>query len=161
MPDFRLRVSKYIPNKLYGFAGDDTGFEVFFHLGSFQPGPELVIQRCQTCTVEGCSLTSAPPPPILGEAVVATCDPEVRSGDSPPRASRVLRVTSPVLVHGVVDIYEPTRGYGFIRGTDSVSYHLHQSEVTDGRLPLKGSHVVFFAGTRNNRPRACHVRVCR
>lgn len=155
-------MSKYIPNRLFGFAGDDSGFEVFFHLGAFHPGPELLDHpRCNQCPNDGCGLSSTPPPPILGELVIATCDENPSEATNRPRATSVSRITVPTQVAGIVDIYDPARGYGFVRGTDGVSYHLHQSEIADGRMPLTGGSVVFFAGMRNSRPRACHVRVCR
>ena len=46
-------------------------------------------------------------------------------------------------------------------GSDHISYHLHESEVVDGRLPVTGRQVVFYPGLREGRPRACHVKVCR
>jgi len=157
----RMHVSKYLPEKLYGFAQDASGAEVFFHLGAFQPGPEIDPVRCPRCSgLPQCQVGPTPPPPILGEAVEVGYDPETPPGKA-PRATRVVRLDLPAMLLGRVDSFDPVRRYGFIQGADQVSYHLHQSEITDGRLPMVGGQVIFFAGTREGRPRACHVRVCR
>ena len=34
----RMRVHKYIPDRLFGFCVDDNGDQVFFHLATFHPG---------------------------------------------------------------------------------------------------------------------------
>ncbi len=77
-----------------------------------------------------------------------------------PRATRVQRVTDPLAVEGIVDMFDAHRGFGFILGEDGVTYHLHTSEILDNRMPVKGMTVIFFGGTRQGRPRACHVKVC-
>ena len=82
-------------------------------------------------------------------------------GGKAPRADRVERVTAPVMLVGEVESFDTQRRYGFIMGSDRVSYHLHESEVVDGRLPISGKRVIFFPGLREGRPRACHVQVCR
>ena len=86
---------------------------------------------------------------------------EVDDTGRAPRASRVTRCDVPVLLLGVVESFDAVRRYGFVQGTDQVSYHLHQSEIFRGRLPLAGNQTTFFAGVREGRPRACHVKVCR
>lgn len=157
----RMWVNKYLPEKLYGFCLDESGGEVFFHLAAFQPGPDLVVVRCPSCAgAPQCDLTPQAPPPILGEEVHATYELDMTTGRA-PRASRVVRVTTPMMVLGVVESFDPVRRYGFIRGADRVSYHLHQSEIAEGRLPLAGMSATFFAGVREGRPRACHVKVCK
>ena len=162
MANYRMRVLKYIPNKLYGFCRDDNGFEVFFHLAVFRPGREVNVVRCMGCPgPPRCQLITDPPPPILGEEVCVTLSPTVESRGKAPRAQLVERVQSARMITGVVESYDPQRRYGFIRGQDDVSYHLHGSEVADGKIPLTSRQVVFFAGWREGRPRACHVRVCR
>jgi len=142
-----MEVHKYIPSRLYGFVKGEDGREVFFHLGVFKPGAFP---------------TDPPPPPILGEPVLV----EVGTQDSPdnrpgkaPRALSVVRVQEPVQFVGIVETFDTHRGYGFIVGEDGISYHLHNSEVLDGRTPLAGDRVRFYAGTRQGRPRACHVNV--
>ncbi len=157
----RMRVSKYLPEKLYGFCQDEGGCEVFFHLAVFQPGPDIVVVRCPSCPgLPQCDLVTQAPPPILGEEVSVTFEPDPTSTRA-PRATRVVRAVTPLMVLGVVESFDPVRRYGFIRGADRVSYHLHQSEIAEGRLPLAGMQVTFFAGVREGRPRACHVKVCR
>lgn len=164
MSTFQMRVHKYISSKLYGFLklpGEDQ--QVFFHLGEFVPGasPNL---RCDTCPEDGCSWSDAPPPPITGELVEVTVDlASARSGKA-PRASRVVRVDHPEAHQGVVETYDPTRGFGFIRDADGNSYYVHKTEVLDGRMPLKDAKVMFYTGPQqgqeSDRPRACHIRIC-
>lgn len=157
----RMRVSKYIPERLYGFCQDDTGFEVFFHLASFQPGPDIVLVKCSRCPGSPrCHIGTQAPPPILGEFVLVTFD-AVEGQQRAPRASKVVREAHPQRILGTVETFDTDRRYGFVKGMDQVAYHLHQSEVLDGRLPLAGKKVVFFPGVRENRPRACHVKVCK
>ena len=159
---YRMRVCKYLPEKLYGFClGEDGTTEVFFYLGNFQPGADVPVTLCPGCPgPPQCSRTSQAPPPILGEELDVTFAPSLTPGRA-PRAVKAVRVSAPELLHGVVESFDPVRRYGFIRGTDKVSYHLHQSEIADGRLPLAGMAATFFAGVREGRPRACHVKVCR
>jgi cold shock CspA family protein len=163
VPELRMRVSKYLPEKLYGFCQDETGTEVFFHLGCFHPGAlQIPPNRCSSCPgLPHCHLSHLlAPPPILGEEVVVVFEHSDAS-EKAPRAARVDRVSSPVMLLGIVESFDPVRRYGFVQGTDQVSYHLHQSEIVNGRLPLVGNSMTFFAGVREGRPRACHVRVCR
>jgi len=161
VPKIRMRVSKYLPDKLYGFCQDETGMEVFFHLGCFHPGADLTPTRCSACTGHPkCNVDALAPPPILGEEVQVTFETSP-DPDKAPRATRVDRVVPSVMLLGIVESFDPVRRYGFVQGTDQVSYHLHQSEIVDGRLPLVGNSMTFFAGIREGRPRACHVRVCR
>ena len=160
MPTQRMRVQKYIPDKLYGFASPDGGSDVFFHLGAFRPGGEVPPPTACTSCGSPCSEDAKlPPPPILGEEVEVTY--EVSEGDKAPRATLVERLTAPTPLHGRVGSMDPHRGFGFLEGEDGETYHLHRCEVVDGRLPLPGQQVLFYPGTRQERPRACHVRVCR
>ena len=77
-----------------------------------------------------------------------------------PRASRVVRVTAPVHLRGTVESFDPRKGYGFVRGSDAVTYYLHWSEVIDQHMPYAGSSVMFFAGSRQGKPRSVHVHTC-
>lgn len=141
-----MQVTMYNPAKLYGFARSaDTGAEVFFHLEVFRPGVS-----------DG---PEPPPPPVAGELVTVEYDPSTAEEGKPPRASKVVRAHPQVLLQGRVDQFDEGRGWGFITGADGKSYHLHRSEVLDGRLPLPGGRVSFFGGSRRDRPRACYVRV--
>jgi len=161
VPNYRMRVLKYIPSKLYGFCQDEGGFEVFFHLAVFQPGTSVELTRCMGCPgPPRCQASTDPPPPILGEWVTVESEAG-EDGGRAPRASRVVRDQTPRMIVGVVESFDPQRRYGFVRGNDQVSYHLHESEVTDGRMPLAGQQIVFFPGWREGRPRACHVKVRR
>jgi cold shock CspA family protein len=152
-------VHKYIPNSLYGFAQDDIG-QVFFHLGAFNPSNlSDTPAACKLCHKAGCTWGENPPPPVLGERVIVETD-EAPQGDQAPRAKKVSRVRMPQVVEGVIDAFDANRGFGFIKGSDGITYHLHRSEMVDGRLPQPGQQVMFYAGTRQGRPRACHTRIC-
>jgi len=159
----RMRVWKYIPNKLYGFvSGSDETQQAFFHLGSFDPGQGWGSHpRCEACSLSSCTW-AASPPPILGEPVDVVFGPEVEVEEEgkAPRAQRVIRVNPPIPQQGTVESFDPQRGYGFVMGLDGISYHLHRSELLEGRLPHSGQQLMFFAGERQNRPRACHCKVC-
>lgn len=157
-----MRVTKYLPEKLYGFCRGGVEAEVFFHLATFQPGADLLASaKCARCPgLPHCQESLTAPPPILGEEVQVTFEHDGTSGKA-PRATLVVREKPPVLMLGTVESFDAVRRYGFLLGTDQVSYHLHQSEITDGRLPLKGTQATFFPGVREGRPRACHVKVCR
>jgi cold shock CspA family protein len=137
-----MRVDKYIPAKLYGFASDDTGAQVFFHLGVFQS-----------------PFRQDPfPPPILGERIKVEVLPVNQQGKA-PKAKIATRMDPAVRVEGVVDTFDHRTGYGFINGDDAVVYYLHVSEVTLGRLPMATQRVRFYSGFKSGRPRACHVEI--
>lgn len=156
----RMKVHKYIPDRLFGFCVDGAGGQVFFHLASFHPG-DAIVKRCANCPSSGCSWVDTPPPPILGEEVDVTLDESVPTQEGrAPRAVRVERVAQPKALEGIVDMFDGHRGFGFVVGEDGVSYHLHTSEILDRKIPRKGQTVMFFPGTRQGRPRACHVKVC-
>ena len=141
-----MQVVKYIPDRLYGFVAEaGSSNEVFFHLGAFDPRWDARFQ----------GLT---PPPILGEYVQVTLPDTPTSGnDRAPRAIRVQRLLEPVLLSGQVEAFDPHRGYGFVKGADGVTYHLHRSEMVDGHMPFQGDPVQFYAGKRQDKQRACHV----
>lgn len=161
MTTLRMRVHKYIPDKLYGFAIDPvSGQQVFFHLGSFVPGDSPHGRRCSACPPEGCSWATTPTPPVLGEPVEVTFNMDKVHEGQQPRAEKVVRQTPPLAMSGTVEVYETHRGFGFIKGDDGNSYHLHRSEVMEDRLPVVGQRVMFYSGVRQSRPRACHVRIC-
>ena len=158
-----MRVHKYIPDKYYGFAIDPTlDKQVFFHLVTFNPGEIQTPSptRCSKCPIPGCTWPDTDPPPILGEPVMVELAGGADKMGKAPKAKRVTRVQAPHPMMGHVDTFDAHRGYGFIAGDDGVPYHLHRSEVLDGKLPYQGRTVMFFAGIRMDRPRACHVKVC-
>ena len=155
----QMRVHKYIPDRLYGFAADEGGREVFFHLGAFDPGPRLNPASCVSCPLAGCAWSQTPPPPILGELVEVQVDLDQQPEDRAPRADKVRRLGEPDPHHGMVETFDALRGFGFVKDGE-VSYHLHKSEVVEGKIPLAGQKVSFYAGRRQDRPRACHVKVC-
>ena len=154
-------IHKYIPNSLYGFAIDDTG-QVFFHLGVFNPNKSGDVPvACRFCHKIGCTWGTNPPPPVLGEPVhVDLGDAPRPEGGQAPRAISVTRIKVPIAVSGLIDAFDANRGFGFIKGDDGITYHLHRSEMVDGRLPQPGQQVIFYAGTRQEKPRACHTRIC-
>lgn len=156
-----MRVNKYVPARLYGFTLDsETGQQAFFHLGAFQPGREWTEhRRCRVCPREGCSWVN-PPPPILGERVKVEVDFSKGEEGKAPRSSRVERITTPIAVEGIVEAFDVGRAFGFAKGEDGISYHLHKSELLENRIPIVGQRIMFYAGLRQGRPRACHVKVC-
>jgi len=156
------RVCKYIPEKLYGFAQDEEGAETFFHLGAFQPGDLWEsLPCCQDCSLrESCSWATSAPVPILGEPVLVQRDNSEATQGKAPRATRVSRLVAPVSVEGTVESFDNYRGFGFAKGADNILYHLHRSEILEGRLPMVGQRVLFYAGVRQQRPRACLVKIC-
>jgi cold shock CspA family protein len=156
-----MRVHKYIPERLYGFLEGEAGFQVFFHLGAFQPGSLVEPPTpCDSCPTSGCAWAEMPSPPVLGEWVSAEVDLESSQEAKAPRASKVTRLESPPALQGRVETFDPLRGFGFIKTDGGKSFHLHKSEVLEGRLPLAGQRVSFYGGVRQNKPRACHVKVC-
>jgi len=157
-------ILKYIPEKLYGFATDPrTDQQVFFHLGVFQPGVLNLPGKPPPCPQSLCTWPEIAPPPILGEPVrlsIAPSSEMTQQENQAPKATLVERLTSPTPLSGTVETFDASRGFGFILGSDGTTYHLHKSEVLDGRMPLPGRLTVFFPGIRQDKPRACHVRVC-
>lgn len=153
-------VHKYIPEKLYGFVVDmEKNTQVFFHLGVFRPGTVLTPSKPPLCRRGLCTWPEFAPP-ILGEPVRITLASPALVSDKAPRASQVDRITSPKPLSGVVESFDAHRGFGFILGEDGTSYHLHKSEIQESRVPLQGQIATFFAGLRQGRPRACHVKLC-
>ncbi len=154
-----MQVIKYIPEKMYGFLLDQESREVFFHLRIFHPrgGWMTRPEQCAACPPGTCPWPESQPPPILGEKVSVE---KTRDTDR-LRARNVYRLTAPIAVLGVVETFDPVRGYGFICGNDGNSYHLHRSEVLEGRMPLPGHQVFFHAGMRQQKPRACNVKICK
>jgi cold shock CspA family protein len=137
-----MRVLKYVPKQLFGFTVSDTGSQVFFHIRSFKWGPFATF-----------------PPPLIGEPVDVEYNSDVTHQGQAPRARYVHRLQEPVASFGVIEDFNETRGYGFIRTEDGRSHYLHRSELTDGRLPMPGMEVIFFEGFRQGRPRACFVQL--
>ena len=154
-------VVKYIPERMFGFVQDESGgTEWYFHLGDFDPkGPWPGLGHGCSRRI-GFTFNWECPPPILGESVDVQLSDTMRPTDRAPRAKRVMRIAAPVMVRGQVESFDPQQGYGFVLGEDGVSYHLHRSEMLDGQFPKIGGVLVFFAGFRHGRPRACHVHIC-
>jgi cold shock CspA family protein len=161
----QMQVCKYIPDKLYGFLiFPETERQVFFHLGSFDPGMlQVSPDACKACPKNGlgCSWPNVPLPPILGETVDVDIDLDGNTREEkPPKANKVLRVNSPTVLSGKVTTFDGQLGYGFLVDETGKSHYLHRSEVLEGRMPLPGQSVMFCAGLRQGRSRACHVKLC-
>jgi cold shock CspA family protein len=133
-----MTVYRYYPQQQYGFARCSQG-EMFFHLSSFHDGGTGI-------------------PPLLGESVLVegVLGPTHRRS---LRAARVTRLIPPVALVGEVVSYNHNNRYGFVLTPNGDAYHLHTSEVLDGRLPLVGDRVHFYHGLREEKPRACYVRI--
>jgi len=136
-----LLVAKYFPDLLYGFIRNADGTDVYFHVGDFDSGEWQ------------------DPPPIIGERVEVTLDLNEQDERQAPKALRVRRLDAPREVEGVVDTFGTDKGWGFIKADDGNDYYLHRSEVLKGLLPDKGQRVRFYAGYKNQRPRACYVTI--
>ena len=157
----KMFISKYIPEKLYGFAVDSADYQVFFHLGNFHPGEVWAIpSKCHQCSQKNCNVLLGPPPPVLGEEVEVLIDNPDHLPDKAPKADRVTRILVPKPLQGTVEIFDHHRGFGFVKGDDNQSYHLHKSEFLDNRIPRIGQVIIFYGGSRQNKPRACHVKIC-
>jgi len=139
---YPMTIHKYISHKFYGFAIDPHGTQVFFHLSDFDTAGENVS-------------------PIAGEDVHVIVDLKSMNPAQTKaiKADKVIRVREPRQVVGKIDVYYDTRDYGFILGEDGVSYHVHKHEMLDNKYPLVGSQVRFYAGIRQERPRACYVEI--
>lgn len=135
-----MRVLKYLPKQLFGFAIDEEGKQVFFHIRAFKWGP-----------------FPTKVPPVVGEEVEVEYDATVIPNGKAPRARFVRRINEPRAAHGVVEDFNEQRGYGFIKTDDGRSHYLHRTEMTDGRLPMPGMRCTFFEGFRKGRTRACYV----
>lgn len=137
-----MRVALYSPDRMYGFA-EGEGQRVFFHVESFVFGQWQGVDQ--------------PPPPIIGEEVMVEHG-EATHPDKAPRATKVERVNPPLFLRGVVESFNPDKGWGFAKGSDGDSYFLHRSEVLENKIPLPGQEVSFYRGFKKGRPRACYVR---
>jgi cold shock CspA family protein len=157
----RLFISKYIPDKLYGFATDSNDYQIFFHLGSFHPGENWSIpSKCHSCSHKSCNVLLGPPPPILGEEVEVLVNQQEQLPNKALKAEKVSRIQVPKPIQGTVEIFDHHRGFGFVKGDDNQSYHLHKSEFLDNRIPRIGQVMLFYGGIRQGKPRACHVKIC-
>jgi cold shock CspA family protein len=136
----RAKIIKYLPEQLYGFTADEAGFQVFFHIRAFHWGSFPTF-----------------PGPIIGEKVDVEYNPETLPNGKAPKARRVHRLNEPVASFGVIEDFNESKGFGFIRTEDGRSHYLHRSEVKGGRLPMPGMEVTFFEGFRQGRTRACYI----
>jgi len=164
MNTYRMRIYRYLPERMYGFAIlEDTGQQVFFHLGSFDPGSEWKTPSyCSSCPIPDCSWAKTAPPPVAGEEVDVQVDlSEIREGTSAPRASRVIRVNIQTPIKGKMKTFDNQRGYGFFEEDNGISHYVHKSDIIGDRIPILGQVGMFFSGQRDRKTRACHVRLCR
>ena len=142
---YRMRIRKYLPDKMYGFASSKEG-NVFFHLSVFKTPLE--------------DMDITPPPPVVGEEIDVILECPLAE-DITPRASRVQRIQKMARLEGKVEFFNSKKGFGKITALSGEEYFLHRSEVKDGKLPLAGHSVLFFAikvGSQD-KPRACHVEI--
>jgi cold shock CspA family protein len=122
---------------MYGFAVNSEDDEVFFHAQDFhrlEPGGPL---------------------PVLGEPVLV--EDVVEDSGRRPRAGKVHRTRLQKRVKGTVKSFDSRKGWGFVTYGDSQAF-LHASEAMDGWLPVIGTEVAFYVGTKKGKPRACWVR---
>lgn len=160
---YEMIIYKYIPDRLYGFAQMlDSKQQVFFHLGVFDPGLQWeTLPDCKTCVQTSCTWATHAPPPVTGEHVQVTTDLEqVVQGNVVPRATKVVRMAIQKPLKGTVKSFDNQRGYGFVVDSENVVHYIHKSEIVDHRIPFPAQTVMFFAGFRDSKSRACHVKVC-
>lgn len=134
-----MLVEVYSPSGGYGFCVGENTPRVYFAADAF----------ARTAADE--------PPPVLGEPVDVR---EVRASTDPKKADKarqVVRTQPPVKVEGRVHSFDHRAGWGFISGLDGKQYFLHRSDMVQPWLPLVGDGVEFYAGFKNQRPRACYV----
>ena len=95
------------------------------------------------------------PPPITGEPVEVE---DTKEG----KARGIRRKSQPVVRHGVVESFDPQKGWGFIREFESNGKRLflHRSEMQQNWMPIKGTAVEYYEGQSRERPRACHIKKC-
>ena len=164
MDTYRMKIYKYLPERMYGFAIlEDTGQQVFFHLGSFDPGSEWKVPPyCGSCPVPDCNWAKTAPPPVTGEEVDVQVDlSDVQERTSAPRVSRVTRVSIQNPIKGKIKNFDNQRGYGFFEEDDGTIHYVHKSDIIGNRIPALGQIGMFFSGHRDSKTRACHVRLCR
>ena len=164
LPIYRMLILKYLPERMYGFAVlENTEQQVFFHLGSFDPGKEPVNPHkyCLACSQTHCDWAYMSPPPVAGEPVDVEVDlTSIPEGTAVPRAKRVIRIEQQIPLKGVIKTFDNQRGYGFIECVDGTTHYIHKSDIIGKRFPMIGHTVMFFAGQKKDKTRACHVRLC-
>jgi len=161
---YRMRIYRYLPERMYGFAIlEDTKQQVFFHLGSFDPGVKWETPSyCGSCPVQDCSWSKTAPPPVAGEVVDVKVDlDDIREGASAPRASRVTRVDTQEPIKGKIKTFDNQRGYGFLEDAEGDTHYVHKSDIIGNRIPAIGQVAMFFSGRRDGKTRSCHVRLCK
>ncbi len=75
------------------------------------------------------------------------------------KAKIIRRKCVPELCYGVVESFDPQKGWGLVRqfGSPREKLFLHKSEIDPGWVPLKGTAVKFYKGSSKGKPRACRV----
>lgn len=96
------------------------------------------------------------PMPITGEEVIIErVEPREKGSDV---ARGVRRISTPIQRVGIVESFDNTKGWGFLKsGLDGSKVFLHRSEMEGDWVPIKGSAVKFYEGFKGSRPRACYV----
>ena len=97
------------------------------------------------------------PPPIAGERVEVHGIRPSSDPDKADKARQVVRLDSPVKVMARVRSFDHRAGWGFAEDADGTRYFLHRSDMVQPWLPAAGDGVEFYAGLRNNQPRACYA----
>lgn len=135
-------VRKYLPREGYGFVILSTGEEVFFHaLDFFDPH-------------------NSSSGPVPGEEVEVDLAEIPADGTRLRRAVVVNRKYALLPQRGVVERFNPARGYGFIQGSGQEVFYLHRSDWLSSSEPRVGDRVHFYAGksaSHAKRLRACYV----
>ena len=135
----KFYVDFYLEEKGYGFIEDESGKRYFFRGEHFfRRGPDY-------------------PMPVSGE-VVSVGKVEDRDGGSSV-AKEIKRSSTIEETSGVVESFDPKKGWGFIREYgNQTKVYLHVSDTPEGWIPIKGSRVKFYKGWKKGRPRACYAK---
>src|SRR5687768_12853104 len=125
----------FSPTGLFGFCVNPEAGEVFFHAQDFH------------------RLSAGEPPPILGEIVEIGVPVEGKGNR--PKVSQVRRIHLPVLLEGPLRSFDSDRGWGFIQLEDGRNVFLHKSDRAVEWMPVIGTRISFYLGSKNGKDRAC------
>lgn len=128
----------FSPSGLFGFCSDPEGEEAFFHAQDFH------------------RVGQGEPPPILGEPVEV--GPLSEGEGKRPRVSLVRRINVPIALEGSLRSFDANRGWGFIQLPDGKNVFLHMSDRAVEWMPIIGSKIQFYLGSKNGKSRACWAR---
>lgn len=93
------------------------------------------------------------PQPILGEKVKVS---SIKFSSSTPKAFKVERINKPKKLKAQVTSFDSNKGWGFAKSEKEV-FFIHKSDFVQPFIPIIGSSVYFYPGTKKGKNRACYV----